>query len=104
MTRLPAACRNTSVRRTACDDPGRTLGADTGRLTQAVRLLLDEIEHRLAETLHQPLGVDRTDACCWFARSCRQGLGSEAIRGDSANGSKDRPGAPARGHDIERAR
>jgi hypothetical protein len=48
--------------RPAGNDPGRTFGANTGDLTQAVRLLLDEIEHRLAKTPHQPLGVDPTDA------------------------------------------
>ena len=48
--------------RPAGDDPCRTLGADTGHLAQALRLLLDEIEHRLSETPYQPLGVDRADA------------------------------------------
>ena len=48
--------------RPAGDDPRRTLGADTGHLPQALRLLLDEIEHRLSEAPHQPLGVDRADA------------------------------------------
>ena len=48
--------------RPAGDDPGRALGADTGHLLQPLGLLLDEIEHRLAEAPHQPLGVDRPDA------------------------------------------
>ena len=48
--------------RPAGDDPRRTLGADTGYLSQALRLLLDEIEHRLSETPYQTLGVDRADA------------------------------------------
>ena len=48
--------------RPAGDDPRRTLGADTGHLAQALRLLLDEIEHRLSEAPYQTLGVDRADA------------------------------------------
>jgi hypothetical protein len=45
----------------ASDDPCRTLDADTGNLPQTLRLLLDEIEHRLAEATHQPLGIDRAN-------------------------------------------
>ena len=45
----------------AGDDPCRPLGADAAHLPQPLRLLLDEIEHRLAEATHQPLGIDRTD-------------------------------------------
>src|SRR3954452_25545238 len=48
--------------RPAGDDPRRTLGADPGYLAQALRLLLDEIEHRLSEAPYQALGVDRADA------------------------------------------
>ena len=46
----------------AGDDPCRPLGADAGHLAQPLRLLLDEIEHRLSEAPHQPLGIDRADA------------------------------------------
>ena len=38
------------------------LGADAGDLPQALRALLDDVEHRLAEGLDQLLGVDRADA------------------------------------------
>ena len=47
--------------RPAGDDPGRTFGANTRHLPQAVRLLLDEVEHCFAESPHLPLGVDRAD-------------------------------------------
>ena len=45
------------------NDPCGALGRQiplTSRET--LRLLLDEIEHRLSEPSHQPLGVDRADA------------------------------------------
>ena len=48
--------------RPAGDDPRRPLGADAGHLAQPLGLLLDEVEHRLAEGPHQLLGVDRADA------------------------------------------
>ena len=48
--------------RPAGNDPGRTLGADTAHLPQTLRLLLDEIEHRLSEPSYQPPGIDRADA------------------------------------------
>ena len=48
--------------RPAGDDPCRPFDADAGHLLQARRLLLDEVEHRLAEAPHQPFGVDRADA------------------------------------------
>jgi hypothetical protein len=38
------------------------LGADAGDLAQALRALLDGVEHRLAEGLDQLPGVDRADA------------------------------------------
>jgi len=42
--------------------PRRTLGTNTGHLAQTLRLLFDEVEHRLPEAPHQPLGIDRADA------------------------------------------
>ena len=48
--------------RPAGDDPGGTLGADTGYLAQPLRLLLNEVEHRLAERTDQRTGIDRADA------------------------------------------
>jgi hypothetical protein len=44
------------------DDAGRSLCADTRHLLQALRVLLDQVEHRLTEFPHQPFGVDRADA------------------------------------------
>jgi hypothetical protein len=38
------------------------LGADAGDLAQALGVLLDGVEHRLAEGLDQLVGVDRADA------------------------------------------
>ena len=48
--------------RPAGDDARGPLRADAGDLAQAVRLLLDQVEHRFAEGAHQLLGVDRADA------------------------------------------
>jgi hypothetical protein len=48
--------------RPAGDDAGGALGTDAGDLAQAVRLLLDQVEHGLAEGGDQLLRVDRTDA------------------------------------------
>ena len=44
--------------RPAGDDARGPLRADAGDLAQAVRLLLDQVEHRFAEGAHQLLGVD----------------------------------------------
>ena len=44
------------------DDFVGALGTDAGHFPQAVRLLLDQIEHRGTERPHQPLGVDRPDS------------------------------------------
>jgi hypothetical protein len=41
---------------------GGALGADAGHLAKPVRLLFDEIEHRLAECTHEGTGVDRPNA------------------------------------------
>ena len=46
----------------AGDDAGRALRADAGDLAQAVRLLLDQVEHGLAEGTDQLLRIDRADA------------------------------------------
>ena len=46
----------------AADDALRTLRADAGHLTQAARLLLDDVEHGFAEGADQLLRVDRPDA------------------------------------------
>jgi hypothetical protein len=45
------------------DDPGRPLGADTRHLLQTLRLLLDQVEHRLSKPSDQSFGVDRSDTC-----------------------------------------
>src|SRR6202022_933934 len=44
------------------NDALRPLRADPGHLAQAARLLLDDVEHGVAESAHQLLGVDRPDA------------------------------------------
>ncbi len=44
------------------DDAPCPLGADAGDLAQAMRLLLDQLEHRLPECPHQLAGVDGPDA------------------------------------------
>ena len=46
----------------ARDDPLRALGADTGDLTQAGWLLLDDVEYGFAEGAHQLFRVDRPNA------------------------------------------
>jgi len=46
----------------AGDDAGRALGADAAHLAQPIGLLLDYVEHLLAEAFGQPLGVDWPDA------------------------------------------
>src|SRR5271166_2434938 len=46
----------------AGDDTRRTLWADPGHLAQALRFLLDDVEHGFAEGPHQLLRVDRPDA------------------------------------------
>ena len=46
----------------AGDDARGALRADAGDLAQAVRLLLDQVEHRLAEGGDQLPGVHRADA------------------------------------------
>ena len=43
-------------------DPLGANCADTGDLSQTIRLGLDDIEHLLSERLHHLLGVDRPDA------------------------------------------
>ena len=48
--------------RPAGDDARRALWSDPGHLAQPVGLLFDQVEHRLAESAHQPLGIDRADA------------------------------------------
>ena len=48
--------------RPAPDDAPGALGADPGHLAQPLGLLLDDVEHALAEGRDQPLGVDRADA------------------------------------------
>ncbi len=40
----------------------RPLGTDAGHLVQTLRLLLDHVEHSLAESLHQSPRIDRADA------------------------------------------
>jgi len=42
----------------SADDPRRTVGPNAGHLPQARGLLLNQIEHRLSERPHQPLGVE----------------------------------------------
>ena len=46
----------------ALDDALGALRTDPADLAQARGLVLDQVEHRLAERLHQPAGVDRADA------------------------------------------
>ena len=46
----------------ARDDALGPLGPDAGDLPQALGALLDDVEHGLAERLHQLAGVDRADA------------------------------------------
>ena len=46
----------------AGDDARRALGADAAHLAQPVGLLLDDVEHLLAEARGQPLGIGRADA------------------------------------------
>ena len=46
----------------AVRDPRGALGPDAGDLAQALGRLLDDVEHGLAEGLHQLAGVDRADA------------------------------------------
>src|SRR5216683_4841683 len=41
------------------NDALRPLRADPGHLAQAARLLLDDLEHGIAESAHQLFGVDR---------------------------------------------
>jgi hypothetical protein len=48
--------------RPAGDDPLGALRPDAGDLPEPARLLLDDVEHGLAERLHEPLAVDRADA------------------------------------------
>ena len=48
--------------RPAPDDAPGALGADPVHLAQPLGLLLDDVEHGLAEGRDQPLGVDRADA------------------------------------------
>ena len=47
--------------RPTCSDPARTLGSDTLDLKQSLRRVLDDLEHRLTESVHQPLGKGRAD-------------------------------------------
>ena len=44
------------------NDALRPLRADPGHVAQAARLLLDDVEHGIAEGAHQLLRVDRPDA------------------------------------------
>jgi hypothetical protein len=44
-----------------CSDPGCTLGSNTLDLKQPFRRVLDDLEHRLTESAHQPLGKGRSD-------------------------------------------
>ena len=46
----------------AANDALRPLRADPSHLAQATRLLLDDVEHGIAEGSHELLRVDRTDA------------------------------------------
>jgi hypothetical protein len=46
----------------AGDDPLRPLGPDSRHLTQATWLLLDDVEHGLAEGAHELLRINRPDA------------------------------------------
>src|SRR6266478_3355786 len=46
----------------AANDTLRPLRADAGHLAQAARLLLDDVEHGIAEGAYQLLRVDRPDA------------------------------------------
>ena len=43
-----------------CSD-GCTLGSNTLDLKQPFRRVLDDLEHRLTESAHQPLGKGRSD-------------------------------------------
>ncbi len=45
----------------ARDDTVRALGADSGYLAQAARLLLDDVEHGIAKGPHELLRIDRPD-------------------------------------------
>jgi hypothetical protein len=45
----------------ASDDPLSALGANALDVLKSLRLRLDDVEHRLAERLHQPFAVDGTD-------------------------------------------
>ena len=45
----------------AYSDPACTLGSDTLDLKQPLRSVLDDLEHRLTESAHQPLGKGRSD-------------------------------------------
>src|SRR5260370_22868464 len=45
----------------ARDDTVRALGADSGSLAQAARLLLDDVEHGIAKGPHELLRIDRPD-------------------------------------------
>jgi len=46
----------------AGDDPLRALGANAGHLPQPTRLLLDNVEHGLAEGPHELFRIDRPNA------------------------------------------
>ena len=64
----PFACRNSNdlahhlLFGPAGDDAGCALGADAAHLAQPIGLLLDYVEHLLAEAFGQPLGVGWPDA------------------------------------------
>src|SRR5262245_34301125 len=64
----PLLCRNSHdlanhlLISSARNDPLRALGADTGDLTQATRLLLDDVEYGFAEGAHQLFRIDRANA------------------------------------------
>src|SRR5262249_47183419 len=45
----------------AGDDPLRTLGADAAHFTEAIRLLLDDVEYELPKGANQLLLIDRPD-------------------------------------------
>src|SRR5207248_1986939 len=64
----PWLCRKTMISRTAfCSaQAARMLAARTGpialNLAQSVRCRFNNVEHLLAESAHEPLGVDRTNS------------------------------------------
>jgi len=71
------------------NDALRPLRADPGHLAQAARLLLDDLEHGIAEGAHQLLRVDRPDAADHArAKILLDPLGRRRRRGLEERGSE----------------